>query len=87
MCKQRLDSIIRKTMRKVADDSNLKLVDALNRETVLLNSGLDSMGFAVLVAQLDEELGYDPFTFIDRPIYPTTYGELLDIYEKLSPGG
>lgn len=53
-------------------------------DMVLLNSGLDSIGFATLVAKLEEELGYDPFVQIDEPVYPKTFGEFVRIYEKNS---
>ncbi|WP_045050017.1 acyl carrier protein [Chromobacterium violaceum] len=60
-------------------------VIALADETVLLESGLDSLGFAILVARLEEELGYDPFILMDSPIYPRTFIEFLEIYQQFSP--
>jgi hypothetical protein len=51
-------------------------------DAVLLETGLDSLGFAILVALLEEELDYDPFQLMDEPVYPTTFGEFLAIYEK-----
>jgi acyl carrier protein len=53
-------------------------------DTVLLNSGLDSLGFAILVARLEEELGFDPFVEMEEAVYPTTFGEFVAIYEKRS---
>jgi aryl carrier-like protein len=53
-------------------------------DAVLLDTGLDSLGFAILVALLEEELDYDPFQMMDEPVYPTTFGEFLAIYEKYS---
>ena len=85
MTKKELDKIIIKAMIVIAGESNLTLVEPINESTELLQSGLDSMGFAVLVAQLDEELGYDPFVMMEDPYYPTKYGELLDIYFKYFP--
>lgn len=85
MTKKELDTIIIKAMIVIAGESNLTLVEPINESTELLQSGLDSMGFAVLVAQLDEELGYDPFVMMEDPYYPTKYGELLDIYFKYFP--
>jgi acyl carrier protein len=55
---------------------------ALTDSTVLLESGLDSLGFAILVVKLEDELGYDPFVLMDEPVYPRTLAELLAIYEK-----
>lgn len=51
-------------------------------DAVLLETGLDSLGFAILVALLEEELDYDPFQLMNEPVYPTTFGEFLAIYEK-----
>ncbi len=51
-------------------------------DTVLLESGLDSLGFAIFVARLDEELGFDPFTAADEAYYPQTFGEFVAFYEK-----
>ena len=53
-------------------------------DLVLLDTDLDSLGFAVLVTRLDEILGYDPFSLMAEPIYPSTLGEFVSIYEKYS---
>ena len=60
-------------------------VSPLTRETILLRSGLDSLGFAILVARLEEALGYDPFLIMENPVYPQTFGDFVDIYEKFQP--
>ena len=57
----------------------------LNDNSVLLESGLDSLGFAVLVVRLEDTLGYDPFVLMSEPVYPRTFGEFLDIYMRYSP--
>ncbi len=51
-------------------------------DMVLLESGLDSLGFAILVARLEERLGYDPFSLMEEPIYPQTFGDFVSVYEK-----
>jgi len=61
------------------------LVPELNDDIVLLESGLDSLGFAILVATLEEKLEFDPFTMMDEPFYPSTFGEFVSIYEKMNP--
>lgn len=60
-------------------------VVVLEDETVLLESGLDSLGFAILVARLEEELGYDPFVLMDVPVYPRTLIEFVEIYQRFAP--
>lgn len=72
-------------MGEVAEASGLSLVENINDNTVLLESGLDSLGFAILVARLEEELGYDPFIMMTEPIYPRTLGELVAIYQEFAP--
>jgi aryl carrier-like protein len=51
---------------------------------ILLETGLDSLGFAILVSLLEEELDLDPFQLMDEPVYPITFGDFLSIYEKYS---
>lgn len=51
-------------------------------EMVLLDCGLDSLGFAILITKLENTLGYDPFTLMDEPFYPRTFDEFVAIYEK-----
>ena len=58
--------------------------EELNDNTVLLDSGLDSLGFAILVARLEEELEFDPFAELEEAIYPTTFGEFVSIYTNRS---
>ncbi len=53
-------------------------------DTVLLQTGLDSLGFAILVATLEEKIGFDPFVMMDDVIYPTTFSEFVEIYEKVN---
>lgn len=72
-------------MREVAATTEARLVEPLTSETVLLESGLDSMGFAVLVTRLEEELGYDPFVLMDEPVYPRTLEDFVAIYERFRP--
>ncbi len=51
-------------------------------ESVLLDVGLDSLGFAVLVIRLEEKLGFDPFLQSDVAFYPKTLGEFVQFYEE-----
>jgi acyl carrier protein len=50
-------------------------------DIVLLESGLDSLGFAVLVTKLSDYLGFDPFVESNAPFYPTTLGEFIAFYD------
>ncbi len=51
-------------------------------DQILLETELDSLGFAILVALLEEELDIDPFQIMDEPVYPRTFGEFVAIYER-----
>ena len=68
-----------------ATDSDLEC--ELQDTTVLLDSGLDSLGFAILVARLDEELGFDPFVEMEEAVYPTTFAEFVKIYDDREAKG
>lgn len=72
---------IERVFASLLEDDGLD-VPPLRNELVLLNSGLDSLGFAVLVTQLNDELGYDPFTLTEEAVYPRTLGEFVAIYER-----
>jgi acyl carrier protein len=48
---------------------------------VLIDSGLDSLCFAIIVAQLEDELGVDPFSDLDDAFFPVSFGEFLQLYE------
>lgn len=62
-------------------ESELK-VGALTDDLVLLESGLDSLGFAILIVILEEKLDIDPFTEMEEPVYPTNFKEFVEIYEN-----
>ena len=53
----------------------------LTDDLVLLDSGLDSLGIAVLVARLEDALGMDPFTSSEITSPPVTLGEFIRVYE------
>ncbi len=76
---------ILEALAAVAEVRATPLRSNLEDSTVLLESGLDSLGFAILVARLEEDLGYDPFVLMDTPVYPRTLGEFVAIYERFAP--
>lgn len=80
-----MKDLIIETMQSVAEMTESYLVQDINDDTILLESGIDSLGFAILVSRLEEELGYDPFTLMVEPIYPQTFAEFVDIYQKFGP--
>ena len=72
--------IIFEQLTQVASEQN-KIVPELSDEVVLLDSDLDSLCFAILVARLEDILGFDPFSSADELRFPTTVGELVALYE------
>ncbi len=59
-----------------------KILAPLREDLVLLDSGLDSLGFAVLVARLEDKLGIDPFTASEDALFPVTFGDFVKVYEN-----
>jgi hypothetical protein len=45
----------------------------------LVDLGLDSLGFALVVAHLEDTLGFDPFGAPDCS--PVTFGDFVKLYE------
>jgi acyl carrier protein len=68
-------------MAQVAKEQGKSLAP-LSDELVLLESGLDSLGFAVLVARLEDTLGIDPFTAAEDAMFPMTFGDFVKVYEN-----
>lgn len=58
-----------------------KQLAPLSTNLVLLESGLDSLCFALIVARLEDELGVDPFTAAEDVYFPVTLGEFVKFYE------
>ncbi len=77
--------IVKKFHEILEQTDKTLLIEKLEDDSVLLNTGLDSLGFAILVASLEEELDFDPFTIMEEAVYPTTFGEFVAIYEKMNP--
>jgi acyl carrier protein len=67
-------------MQKIAQEQE-KALAPLSDDLVLLESGFDSLCFAVLVARLEDKLGLDPFTRSDDAAFPLTLGDLVRVYE------
>jgi len=73
------------SMKEVACSRGTELIDPLESDTVLLDTGLDSLSFAMVIATLERELGYDPFVRSEKSFYPTTIMQLRDYYYDNQP--
>lgn len=58
-----------------------KTLTPLADDLPLLESGLDSLCLALLVASLDDELELDPFSSDGAVELPVTVGEFVRLYE------
>jgi hypothetical protein len=66
--------------QQVAREQNRKLV-TLSDDLPLMNSGLDSLCFAIVVARLADSLGTDPFGATSDTQFPVTIGDFIELYE------
>jgi acyl carrier protein len=62
-----------------------KPIPNLTDDAVLLETGMDSLGFAMLVVQLEDTLGFDPFTESDESYYPQTFQDFVEFYHRNQP--
>jgi acyl carrier protein len=53
-------------------------------EMKLVESGLDSLSFAIIVARLEDSLGIDPFNTTDAVEFPVTFGDFVRLYENFA---
>jgi len=83
----KIKEIIKEAIEEAVEIRGCKLNEDLNDEIILLESGLDSLGYAIVVTVLDEKLGYDPFVLMDVPVYPKTLSEFVSIYTKYENKG
>jgi acyl carrier protein len=67
--------------QQVAGEQKRKLAP-LSDGLRLLDSGLDSLSFALIVVRLEEALGSDPFDTDEDLKFPVTFGEFVRLYEK-----
>jgi acyl carrier protein len=69
-------------MRQIAEEQRLTL-PRLDDDLSLHETGFDSLGFAILVARLEDDLGIDPFTISEDATFPLTVGDLIRAYENV----
>ena len=66
---------------QVAQEQGMQLVPLVD-ELQLLDSGLDSLCFAIIVSRLESVLGVDPFSEGEVAFFPVTLGEFIRFYEN-----
>ena len=68
-------------IQQIAEEQG-KTLAPLTDDLILLESGLDSLCIAILVARLEDLLGIDPFTASDETYFPVTLGDFISFYEN-----
>ena len=68
-------------LKQVAREHGKSLAP-LQDELALLDSGLDSLAIAVLVARLEDRFGIDPFAAAEDAQFPVTLGDFVKVYEN-----
>lgn len=73
-------SFILSRIKDIAEQQNIDLAP-LKDDLPLLDSGLNSLSIALLIALLTDELAYDPFDngMTDMPV---TIGDFIRMYER-----
>jgi acyl carrier protein len=66
---------------QVAREQQRRLMP-LSDDLRLLESGLDSLSFALIVARLEDAIGFDPFDTDEAVKFPVTFGDFVRLYEN-----
>lgn len=86
----RLPTTIRETIEaefhRVAREQG-KTLERLSDELVLADCDLDSLCFAIIVARLEDSLGFDPFTLAEDAEFPASFGDFVGFYETCGAAG
>lgn len=76
-----IKALILQTIEAVATEQG-KILAPLSDQVALMDSGLDSLCVAIVVARLDDRLGVDPFGTSDDVTLPITLSDFIQIYEN-----
>ena len=66
---------------QVAQEQDKQLAPLVD-DLAFLDSGLDSLCFAIIVARLEDSLGFDPFSTAEDIEFPTTVGDFVKFYDN-----
>lgn len=76
-------SLVTVEFAQVAEE-HAKVLQPLSDDLPLLDCGLDSLCFAIVVARLEDRLGVDPFAG-DNITFPVTFGDFVKLYDTRRP--
>ena len=71
--------------KQVAHEQDMPLRQLVSDELPLLDLGLDSLCFAIIVSRLETVLGVDPFSANEGAPFPVNLGEFIRVYENAVP--
>ena len=74
---------IRAQFQQVAREQDRTLAP-LSDELKLVQIGLDSLSFAIVVTRLEDSLGVDPFNEAEAVEFPVTFGDFVRLYERFA---
>jgi hypothetical protein len=74
-------SVILDQFKQVADEQE-KQLGPLSDDLPLMESGLDSLCFAIIVSRLESILGADPFSRNEDAPFPVNLFEFIRFYEN-----
>jgi len=74
-------TVISSVFEQVAREQG-RTLSPLTDNLKLLESGLDSLSFAIIVARLEDSLGFDPFSATEEVEFPVTFGDFSKLYER-----
>jgi acyl carrier protein len=69
------------TFRRVAKEQGRRL-EPLTDELKLTECGLDSLGFVLVVASLEQSVNFDPFEAEEEIDFPITLRDFIALYER-----
>jgi acyl carrier protein len=77
-----LRAVISRELQQVAIEHGRTLAP-LADELKLFESGLDSLGLAIVIARLEEALGVDPFAEGESIESPVKFGDFVRMYKRV----
>lgn len=82
------DARLEELVREQAKLAGATAIGSIPDEAMLVDVGLDSLGFATIIVEMERTFGVDPFGHEDEITYPETFGELKALYRRdLAAGG
>ncbi len=75
-----MKAVIWAQFERVAKEQEKRL-PPLSDDLILADSDLDSLCLAIIVARLEDALGFDPFSLAEDAVFPVTLRDFVSFYE------